>query len=103
MSAKKETNFDKKDSLRKQVIDYMFGTEIWALVLVMFTQDLPFFIIRLLVLINYPNLQSNYTAYFFVVKNFILIIFTIYYVTSIVIEIKKKAEEPNDLDDEAKN
>ena len=66
------------------------GTEIWALLIVLVTQDLPFFIIRFLVLIYYPDLQKNYTLYFFVAKSFILVIFELYYMVAIVSENKQK-------------
>lgn len=59
------------------------------------SQDLPFFIIRLLILVYYSNLQSNYTLYFFVAKSLILVIFELYYIVAIITENQK--EEKRDI------
>jgi len=92
LSAKIETNFRRHRNLPEKIYDYVFGTEIWALCIVLCSQDFPFFIIRLLILIYNPSIQSNYTLYFFVVKSFVLIVFEIYYMISIIIEIEENKD-----------
>ena len=81
----------------------VFGTEIWALIVVLLFQDLPFFIVRLMLLIYNDVLQGNYNLYFFVAKNFILIFFELYYIISIIIEHnyyerKKKMQKSFQID-----
>ena len=66
--------------------DVFFGTEIWALSLVCFTMDLPFFIMRLYILITYDSTTKNYTLYFFVIKNFLLVLFELYKIVIIALE-----------------
>ena len=58
---------------------------------------MPFFVIRLLILFSYDKLQKNYNLYFFVVKNFILVIFEFYYIISIVIERKMVYKTPKTI------
>jgi hypothetical protein len=98
LSAKIETNFKRHVNLLEKIYDYVLGTEIWALIIVLLTQDFPFFIIRLLILIYYPSMQSNYTLYFFVVKSFVLVVFEIYYILSIILEIDREDLYDNDFD-----
>jgi hypothetical protein len=88
LSAKITTNCEENKSLIRKFSDLVFGTEIWALIIVLLFQDLPFFIIRLLILFEVKKVQQNYNLYFFVVKNFILVFFELYYIVSIVIEQK---------------
>ncbi len=75
----------------------MFGTEIWAIILIMLVQDLPFLIIRSIILIYYPNVQSNYTLYFFVAKSFILVLFELYYIIIIISENEYKLHKLGDI------
>ncbi len=89
LSAKISTNYEENKSLTRKCYDLVFGTEIWALIIVLLCQDLPFFIIRLLILFENQKLQQNYNLYFFVVKNFILVFFELYYIVSIVLEQKE--------------
>ena len=94
LSAKIETKQAENKSLCAKIHDLVLGTEIWALLVILITQDLPFFVIRLLILFSYDKLQKNYNLYFFVVKNFILVIFEFYYIISIVIERKMVYKTP---------
>jgi uncharacterized membrane protein len=89
LSAKISTNYEENKSFLRKCYDLLFGTEIWALIIVLLCQDLPFFIIRLLILFNVQILQQNYNFYFFVVKNFILVFFDLYYIVSIILEQKE--------------
>jgi hypothetical protein len=69
--------------------DSFFGTEIWSQVFVMLTQDIPFFVIRLIILVNFESTTRNYTFYFFIIKNFFLVIFELYRILELfVIEYK---------------
>lgn len=72
--------------------DLIFGTEIWALLIVLFLQDLPFAIIRLIILATYNQLSKNYTLYFFVIKNIILAGSEIHLIIVIYLEVKKKSK-----------
>ena len=79
-------------------ITLIFSTEIWALMFVLFFQDLPFTIIRLLILIYYNQLSKNYTLYFFVIKNLILAIYEIYLISLISFQHRdlfSKSEQNN--------
>jgi uncharacterized membrane protein len=89
LSAKISTNYEENKSSMRKCYDLVFGTEIWALIIVLLCQDLPFFIMRLLILFNVQILHQNYNFYFFVVKNFILVFFDIYYIVSIILEQKE--------------
>ena len=70
---------DKWNSLSQidKFINIFFGTEIWSITLVMLTQDLPFFLIRVLLVFNY-RLYSDMNFLIYIVKNFTLITFDIY-------------------------
>ena len=74
----------------------LFGTDIWSLLLVLLLQDLPFSIIRLLILIFYNQLSKNYTLYFFVIKNLMLAASEIYLVCLIIFEERKKFKKKNE-------
>jgi len=85
----------------RKCYDLVFGTEIWALIIVLLCQDLPFFIIRSLILFEVKKVQQNYNLYFFVVKNFILVFFELYYIVSIVLEQryhKRQKYKDNDIE-----
>jgi hypothetical protein len=67
------------DENNKTILDYIIGNESWSILLICLTQDLPFFIIRLYVMIRYFDFYDpNYTKYFFLLKSFVLIILEIY-------------------------
>lgn len=76
----------------------IFGTEVWALILVFFLQDMPFSIIRLLILINYKQLSKNYNLYFFVIKNILLALFEIYLVFVTIYNEKKLFKRVNQFE-----
>lgn len=75
----------------------LFGTEIWAYLMVFFIQDLPFAVLRISVLINYDQLTKNYTLYFFVVKNVVLALSEIYYIVLILINDKEEKTHDHSL------
>lgn len=107
LSAKIETKEYDNKSLFRKIYDMVFGTEIWALVLILLCQDLPFFVLRFMLLVYNDELHSNYNLYFFAAKNFILVFFELYYIISIVIERngydkKAKLEATNFYDVETK-
>jgi hypothetical protein len=77
----------------------LFGTEIWAYLIVLFIQDLPFAVLRISVLINYDQLTKNYTLYFFVVKNVVLALSEIYYIVLILINDKGEKEHDQPLNE----
>jgi hypothetical protein len=61
----------------------VFGSEIWALCFILLFQDIPFFLIRLIILIEYTSFAKNYSIYFYVAKNFCLCLFEMYRITII--------------------
>ncbi len=74
----------------------VFGTEIWSLLFVFITQELPFTVLRLIVMIHYKHLSKNYTLYFFVIKNLVLSVIELYYIGVILANhIKKRKKEKN--------
>ncbi len=48
--------------------------------------DLPFFLMRFYILVQYESTTRNYTLYFFVAKNFFLVVYEIYKVILICFE-----------------
>ncbi len=58
--------------------------------------DLPFFLMRFYILVQYQSTTKNYTLYFFVAKNFLLVVFEIYKIILIVIEELIGYEDNND-------
>jgi hypothetical protein len=74
-------------------IKLVFGTEIWALCFILLFQDVPFFLIRFLILIMYTSVAKNYSIYFYVAKNLCLCIFEVYRIAVIYI-----SEEEDSLD-----
>ena len=72
---------------KKSRLDFLLGNESWSVLLICLTQDLPFLIIRLYILaVSYNSIQNNYTIYFFLIKNFILVLLEIYRVISLYCE-----------------
>jgi hypothetical protein len=77
----------------KRVQTLIFGTEIWSLVFVLFLQDLPFSILRIIILIYYPGMSKNYTLYFFAAKNLGMAIVEIYIILGIIRKDIKKNKQ----------
>jgi hypothetical protein len=101
IDVKNETN---KKSTGNKFFKLIFGTEIWSLLLVFIIHDLPFSIIRLLVLVHYEHkLSKNYTLYFFVIKNLVLSTCELYYISLLILkhleEHKKNKKQRNDEED----
>lgn len=71
---KAKTNSKKKIS---KYVDIILGSEIWSIGLIFLLQDFPFFIARLVILINF-ELSKNYMIYYMLIKNFILCAIEIY-------------------------
>lgn len=78
-----------------------FGTEIWSVLLMLFVQDLPFLITRLIVLAKYPIAKST-NLYYLTIKNCVLCILEVYRLVILFmkerkhikrIEIRKKIED----------
>lgn len=96
LSAKLERSSYQNFIISKIVLETVFCTELWALVIVFFTQDFPFLVIRTYVIIWY-GAEKNYLLYFFVVKNYLLCFFEIYMSVNIVLDERhmKKNERKN--------
>ena len=77
-----------------KVKDVVFGTEIWSLILIFLTQDFPFFILRIVIMVSY-RLSKNYMIYFLVSKNFVLLILELYRIYAIYLEEKENRIEPH--------
>jgi hypothetical protein len=63
----------------------VFATEIWSVLIILLTQDLPFCIIRTIIIANY-GVDKNYLLYFFVVKNYVLVIFELYLIYNLILD-----------------
>ncbi len=53
--------------------------------MVFWIQDLPFLVIRMIVIV-YHGVEKNYLLYFLTVKNFFLVFFEIYFVWHIILD-----------------
>ncbi|VDN16159.1 unnamed protein product [Dibothriocephalus latus] len=60
----------------------LFGTELWAIIMTLMLQDMPFLILRLMLIFRY-NVQS-YQNIFFTVKNLLLILAQVFRSTILV-------------------
>jgi hypothetical protein len=54
-------------------IDSIFSTEAWSLMLALFTQELPCFIVRVILILNFEP-KMSYSLYFFAIKNGIMVV-----------------------------
>ena len=68
-------------------IKTMVETEIWSILLVIFTQDGPFLIVRLVSIIVFS--VQTYSNFFFVVKNIFVLILQIYRIMVLFVEHRK--------------
>jgi hypothetical protein len=84
-----ETN-NNNNGILKRLQLLIFGTEIWALLLVLMFQDLPFFLMRIIVIVYYQQLSKNYTLYFFAIKTLIMSIVEIYMIGEIIVNDLRK-------------
>ena len=83
----------KKESYSKFILEMALSTEIWSLFLIFILQDMPFFILRILILV-YADLSKNYMIYFLISKNFILILTELYRIYVIFCdEMKRKSKQ----------
>ncbi len=63
----------------------VFATELWSVLIILITQDLPFCIIRTYIIAAY-GVAGDYLLYFFVVKNYVLVIFEVYLITNLILD-----------------
>ena len=70
-------------------MDIIFGTDIWSLLLVLLTQDMPFLVARILILTHF-RLAKNYMIYFLTIKNFLVCILGVYEMAVSVVEAMEK-------------
>lgn len=80
-------NKQKKEK-KVKTLDYILGTEIWSLMLAFLTQDFPFLLARLAILISF-RLDKNYMLYYLAIKNFVLCILEIYRIVILFLNEKK--------------
>ena len=71
------------------IIDILLGSEVWSILLVLVTQDLPYLIVRLVIMFKL-GINVSATLYFFVLKNITLCVIDIYRIKSIIIEMEKE-------------
>ena len=93
LAAKRERN-PNSYGLEK-FFDIMFGTELWRLLLLCFTMDLPFFIMRVYIWARYETTSKNYTLYFLLAKNFLTVVFLAKKIVNIVLEEMPKRTKVN--------
>jgi hypothetical protein len=77
-TAVREKNKD-RNKLKKfgKFIDICLTSKLWSILLVMITQDLPFFITRLVLVFSY-RVTSDRTIFLYLIKNGILVYFDFY-------------------------
>ena len=78
-----------------KIFELFFCTEVWALWVVLFFMDLPFFIIRLIIIIKY-GVDKSYLIYFFLVKNAFVCILDINFLINNCLDerfLKKKLDK----------
>lgn len=92
---------DKKENFLNKLTEVVFGTEIWSLILIFLTQDFPFFILRVMIMVC-NDLSKNYMIYFLVSKNFILLILEVYRIYAIYLEEKENRIELNKIESDIK-
>lgn len=80
-------------------MDIIFGTEIWAIILIFSLQDFPFLILRIILVINYKT-ADQFTIYFFAAKNVLLCFTQIY---KIIIILKEHTEHDSHVHPHDKN
>ncbi len=73
LSAKYKRSEKLTQSNALKLFELFFCTETWALFFMLITQDLPFFIIRLIIIIVY-GVEKSYLLYFMLIKNAFLVI-----------------------------
>lgn len=81
----------------RNIIDILFATEAWALLLMLFSQEMPCFAIRILV-VAFTNWNRGFSLYFFMIKNALMITLYVYRVCFLVLrqlrtEMKVKPNE----------
>ena len=94
-SQHREPKYDltKKRTSLTNMCRLVFGTEIWSLLFVFVVQELPFTVLRLVVMVHYQHLSKNYTLYFFVIKNLVLSACELYYIGVILVHHVKKYQK----------
>ena len=88
----------------QKFLDIFLGTELWSIFFVMITQDIPFLLIRLVLVFRY-NVLSDSIIFFFIIKNCILVYFDIYRSYFIIRDYfrNQKSIEPEDKKENSKN
>jgi hypothetical protein len=71
------------------VLDIVLGSEIWSIFFVLLTQELPYLIVRLLI-VSKLNINVTATLYFFILKNIALCILCVHRIERIIKEILRK-------------
>ncbi len=67
------------------VKEALFATEMWSDLMILFLQDLPFCILRTIIIACY-GVGHDYLLYFFVIKNYVLVIFSVYLIVELLLE-----------------
>ena len=87
LTATRKLNLDRTGF--RLVLDIILGSEIWSITFVLFTQELPYLIIRLII-VSKLNIDVSATLYFFILKNIALSILCVHRITRIIKEILRK-------------
>jgi hypothetical protein len=91
VAATKQKNKRLKRGFLK-LVDSIFSTESWSLILAISTQELPCFIVRVILILNFET-RLSFSLYFFAIKNGLMVV--LYAYRSIVLV---KQEYRNDFD-----
>ena len=85
LSAEAERSDESHRTWTRKLYELFFCTELWAVVFILIFQDLPFLIIRMIVIIEY-GVFNNYLLYFLLIKNYVICLFGIYLIVNVLID-----------------
>lgn len=79
IGATKKRSKDPKlnDGLWK-LFDIVFSTEAWSLIIVIILQEIPCLVVRICFIFEFSGSKIRYSLYFFVIKNFLMVILYTY-------------------------
>jgi hypothetical protein len=81
--------YNRAQTFTARLFEVVFCTKIWSILFLLFTQDLPYFIVRVALLCT-TDLNLDRTIYLFLIKNLLLIYFDVYQVFYIYVEYKDR-------------
>jgi hypothetical protein len=84
---------DPKRTGFQALLDVVFGTEMWLLIFMLLFQEIPFFIIRVVILTSFEKTSKNYTLYFMGIKNITNLFISSHKMYELIQEDRKQKKE----------